>query len=209
MPQAANRELPSHSSLQVSSRRLPKRTRVNRRRCRVTRVREPTSGAARCYRFRLYLTSVVAAPRELLNAPAVDRLAGIEVALRVEHDAVQESELARLESRRAEPGEDRAHRAVHDVQDLVSSVDLEHEPLHMVVGEREVPRRARGAEPWCAADSQRHAGTRNDRDDPLKHAGLGKDLDAVVGAIAHIHQAVIAYRDATRMAAVARGKQHG
>ena len=122
---------------------------------------------------------------------------------------MQERELARLESRRTEPGEDRTHRAVHDVQDLVPSVDLEHERLPIVVGEREVPRRARGAEPRCAADSQRHAGTRNDRNDPLQHTGLGEDLDAVVGAIAHIHQVVVAYGDAMRMAAVARGKQAG
>src|SRR6266704_2108074 len=176
MPQAANRELSSHSSLQVSSRRLPKRTRVNRRRCRVTRVAELTSRAAGGFRFRLRLALAAIAltvalavavvtldVRELLHAAAVDRLAGVEVALRVEHDAVQERKLACLESRRAKPGEDRAHHAVHDVQDLVPSVDLEHQRLHIVVGEREVPRRARSAESRYAADSQRHASTRNDR----------------------------------------------
>src|SRR5439155_22745320 len=227
MPQVANRERSSHSSLRVLSRRLAK-----------TNPRQPammpgdaglcdlTNGAAGGYRFRPHLTSVVAIivpsppavvaldPRELLNAPTVDRLAGVEVALRVECDAVQERELACLESRRAKPGEDRAQHAAHDVQDLVPSVKLEHACLRVIVGEREVPRRARGAEPRCAADSQRHAGTRNDRDDPhwlaelvFVDASLGKDLDAVVGAIAYIHQAAVAYPDAMRMAAIARGKQ--
>src|SRR5437879_6136296 len=220
MPQVANRERSSHSSLRVLSRRLAK-----------TNPRQPammpgdagicdlTSGAAGGYRFRPHLTSVVAIivpstpavvaldPRELLNAPTVDRLAGVEVALRVECDTVQERKLACLESRRAKPGEDRAQHAAHDVHDLVPSVNLEHERLRVIVGEREVPRGTGSAESRYAADSQRHAGTRNDRDDPLQHAGLGEDLDAVVGAIAHIHQAVVAYGNAMRMAAVARGEQ--
>src|SRR6266513_3553199 len=159
MRQVANRELSSHSSVRVLSRRLAE-----------TDPRHPATmpgaagmrsynGAAGGYRFRPHLTSVVAIvvastpavvaldPRELLNAPAVDRLAGVEVALRVERDAVQERELACLEPGRAEPGEDRAQHAAHDVHDLVSSVDLEHEILRIVVGEREVPRRARSAEP--------------------------------------------------------------
>src|SRR5437867_716988 len=146
MPQVANRELSSHSSVRVLSRRPAE-----------TNPRHPATmpgdaglrsynGAAGGYRFRQHLTSVVAIvvastpavvaldPREFLNAPAVDRLAGVEVALRVERDAVQERELACLESGRAEPGEDRAQHAAHDVHDLVPSVDLEHEPVRTGLG---------------------------------------------------------------------------
>src|SRR5437867_4394738 len=89
MPQVANRELSSHSSVRVLSRRLVKTT-----------PRHPTmmpggagmrsyNGAAGGYRFRPQLTSIVAIvvastpavvaldPREFLNAAAVDRLAGV------------------------------------------------------------------------------------------------------------------------------------
>src|SRR5438067_10409549 len=59
---------------------------------------------------------------ELLHATPVDRLAGVDVALRVDRVAVQVRELARLMSRLAQVRNDRAEHAVHGVQDLVSAV---------------------------------------------------------------------------------------
>src|SRR5258705_5490062 len=165
--------------------------------------------AAIAFAVALAVAVVALDMREFLNAPAIDGLAGVEVAFRVEHTAVQERELAVLKSRRAKLGEDLAQRAVEDVQDLVPSVGLEKVSLRGVVAEREIPRRTRGAESRYAANSECHAGSRNDRDDPLQHTGLGEDLDAVIRAIAHVHQPVVADGDAMRMATIARGKQAG
>src|SRR5262245_10517313 len=212
---AASREPRTFISLLAmgqSTRWIDNSDRANRRCRRVTRACELTSQTVGSV---VALVLVVVAPDrdELLDAAAVDRLAGVEVALRVEHDAVQERELACLESRRAKPGEDLAAHAAHDVQDLVAAVGLEHEPLPIVLGEREVPGRARRAEPRRAADSQRHPGTGNDRNDPhwlaehaLIDAGLGEDLDAVIGAVAHVKEVVVASRDAVRVTAVPRGE---
>src|SRR6185312_1385239 len=67
--------------------------------------------------------------RELLHPSAVDRFARVQVSLRVLRDRVQERELARLQARLAELGQDRAHHAIEDVQDLVAAVRLVHELL--------------------------------------------------------------------------------
>ena len=110
MPQLENREVSSHLSLQVNRvYRLPKFTRANRQRCRTARICELTIRITGGFHLRLDLASAAIAVTvalavavvaldvlELLNAPAIDRFAGKEVALRVDHDAVQERELACL-----------------------------------------------------------------------------------------------------------------
>jgi hypothetical protein len=85
--------------------RYMKHSRANRRRRQLTRVCELTSRAAGGFRFRLHLASVVAIAvafavavvaldvRELLHTASVDRLAGVDVTLRIDRVAVQEREL--------------------------------------------------------------------------------------------------------------------
>src|SRR5258706_15189859 len=51
---------------------------------------------------------------EFLDPPAVDRLAGVKIALRVLGDGVQERELAVLASWLAEPGQNAAGPTIHD-----------------------------------------------------------------------------------------------
>src|SRR5262249_44496138 len=108
----------------------------------------------------LALAFVALDAHELLDAPSVDRLAGVDVALRVDRVAVQVGELAGFVSRLAQVRDDRAEHAIHRVHDLVAAVDLEHVGLHRVVREAQVPRRARGAERSGAADAQGLAGSR-------------------------------------------------
>src|SRR5438874_381437 len=97
---------------------------------------------------------------ELLDAPAIDRLAREEIALGVERDRVEEDEVACHVAGAAEAGEDRARpraalhqcagrtligkreRVVELPDDLVAAVDLEDEGLILVDGEIEVPSRS-------------------------------------------------------------------
>src|SRR5690349_9031522 len=83
-----------------------------------------------------------AARDELLDPAAVDRLAGVQVALRVTRDRVQEGELSRLPARLPELVEDRADDAVHLQHLLVAAVGLVHDRLPRIVREVEIPRRA-------------------------------------------------------------------
>src|SRR6185436_15801887 len=101
---------------------------------------------------------------ELLHAAPVDRLTGVQVALGVDGDGMEEGEVARVVTRHAEPGEDvlgpgaalhggagrrlprERQLPVEGPDDLVAAVDLEHEALLAVERELDVPGRARRAE---------------------------------------------------------------
>src|SRR5690349_2930503 len=111
---------------------------------------------------------------ELLDTAPVDRLAGVDVPLRVDRIAMQERELAGLVSGLAEIRYDLAGHPIHRMHDFVAAVDLEEVRLRGVVREAQVPRRAGGAKARRAADAERDARARYDGNDALQLAGLGE-----------------------------------
>ena len=76
---------------------------------------------------------------EFMNATTADRLAEEHIAVRIEHNRVQEGELAGLVTRSAESREDGAGGVVKDPKNLVTTVDVEHKGLLSIFGERDVP----------------------------------------------------------------------
>src|SRR5438105_2726188 len=158
--------------------------------------------------------------QELLDAASVDRLAGVDVTLRVDRVAMQERELrTAIMPRFAQVGDDRTARPFHGVHDLVATIDLEEVRLGRIVGEAQIPRRARGPEPWrawgggpggtdCAVIAQGHTGTRDDRNDAHQVGErLVEHLDPVVAPIARVDVAVVTTHDAVRMATIARREE--
>src|SRR5438093_3318513 len=147
--------------------------------------------------------------QELLDAASVDRLAGVDVTLRVDCVAMQERELrTAIMPRFAQVGDDRTARPFHGVHDLVATIDLEEVRLGRIVGEAQIPRRARRAQPWRAADSLRDTGARDDRDDAYQVGErLVEHLDPVVAPIARVDVAVVTIHDAVRMATIARREE--
>jgi hypothetical protein len=69
---------------------------------------------------------------KLLDAAATDRLAGVQVTLRVQGDRVQERELACLMARTSESADDRAQGAIEDVENFISAVGFVEERLARV-----------------------------------------------------------------------------
>src|SRR5712692_8978172 len=143
---------------------------------------------------------------EFLNATTADRFAQEHVALRIEHNRVQEGELACVMTGSAESREDRPGGTVEGPKNLVSTIDVEHEGLLSILRERDVPRRSSGILPpprHDVDDSQR-----------LAHA-IGRlpctvgwvfleHLDAIAAAIAGVNQPCVAEHYAVGMSAVIR-----
>src|ERR1043166_2395985 len=116
---------------------------------------------------------------ELLNALALVGLRRIDVALRVRRDAVHREELARLAAAVTELRKNLQRLPVHHVRALFLAVRQEDVLLLRILRERDVPHRAVSPGLWL--------------DDLLLHelAILPEDLNAIVRAIAHIHQSII------------------
>src|SRR5713101_5286706 len=152
------------------------------------------------------LTVVSFNGHEFLNATTADRFAQEHVALRIEHNRVQEGELACVMPGSAESREDRPGGTVEGPKNLVSTIDVEHEGLLSILRERDVPRRSSGILPpprHDVDDSQR-----------LAHA-IGRlpctvgwvfleHLDAIAAAIAGVNQPCVAEHYAVGMSAVIR-----
>src|SRR2546423_372184 len=158
--------------------------------------------------------------QELLDAASVDRLTGVDVTLRVDRVAVQVRELrTAIMPRFAQVADDRTARPFHGVHDLVATIDLEEVRLERIVGEAQIPRRARSPEPWrawgrgpggtdCAVIAQGHTGARDDRNDAHQVGErLVEHLDPVVAPIARVDVAVVPTHDAVRMATIARREE--
>src|SRR5262245_47711865 len=106
---------------------------------------------------------------EPLNAAATDRLADVEIALRVRGHGVREREVARLMTGSAESPQNRAQDAVEDPQNLVAAVCAVDVLLTLVGREVDVPRGPRCAQP-------RRPGVGDHGNDPLEVAGLVEHL---------------------------------
>src|SRR5262245_54308444 len=119
-----------------------------------------------------------AAEHELLDALAFVSLRRVDVALRVDGDAVHAEELPGLPAAVAEARQDPHCLAIDDVDALVQAVGEVDVGLARIVRERDVPDRARAA--------------RLGRDAQLvdEHAVLAEHLNAIVDAIAHVDEAV-------------------
>src|SRR5260370_22398258 len=78
---------------------------------------------------------------KLLDAAATDRLAGVQVPLRVQGDRVQERELACLMARTSESADARAQGAIEAVENLISAIGFVEAPLARGARTIEVPPR--------------------------------------------------------------------
>src|SRR6185295_3068261 len=121
---------------------------------------------------------------EFLDALTGLDFRGIEVALAVDRDVVERGELARLAAGPAEAAEHLLRRPVDDAHLAVHAVDHVDESLLSVRREHQVVDRA-GAARVLLEHMLRH-----------EAAVLAEDLHAVVGAVAHVHQAIAREADA-------------
>src|ERR1051326_1406605 len=117
--------------------------------------------------------------QKLLNALPAIRLRSENVALRIGRDAVHGVEFAGLPAAVAEAGQDLHRVALDDVDLLVGAVGQVDVRLLRIFGERDVPRGA--------------VAERVLRDeDFLDESAIGfEDLDAIVGTVANVEQAVV------------------
>src|SRR6185312_17247511 len=116
---------------------------------------------------------------ELLQAAPLVGLGRIDVALRVDGDAVDREPLARLPAAVAEAGEDLHAGAIEDVDLLVLAVGQEQVLLLRILRERDVPHRS--------------VAERRPLDEHFLHERSVRleDLDAVVRPIADVDEAVV------------------
>src|SRR6202011_1182272 len=95
----------------------------------------------------LAITAIAVLQRELLDAPAANRLAHVQIAFRVDGHHVQEREVAGHVPGPAEAVEERTRRSgeggrmIESPQDLVAAVGHVHEGLPRLCREIDVPRR--------------------------------------------------------------------
>src|SRR5215467_9863019 len=127
---------------------------------------------------------------ELLDAFSLEGFGRVDVALRIDRDAVHAVELAGLASAAAKRCQFVHRLALDDADALVLTVGEIDELLLRILGEGDFPGRARG---------ERVLG-----EEVLAHEGaVGvEDLDAIIDAIANVKQAVLRKRDAVHGIAV-------
>src|SRR3990172_4641318 len=132
---------------------------------------------------------------ELLQAFALVRLRGVDVAPGVGGDAVHPEKLPRLAPAVAEAGQDFERLPLNDIDPLVLAVRQVEVLLRRVAGERDVPHRPVAQRPG------RDALLLHERTLPAEH------LDPIVGTVPHVDQSVVRGLGAVDRVAELRGKR--